>query len=413
MLKVVSMSTTGLLGSNSEDVIIAESHRETLWMISWIVIKDCSYTQVFSPELALQFVKSLSAYHGTCSDEFRYSDNVKVFLNMLVMLARPKAHSYSEEPAGDAPAERPSTSSRSKSVEIQLQRSILESLRRIHPTDYFSLSSLADSLADLCFGNQHVAIVDDVSNVVFLPCSEKLRGEAGEILCTLIGSSNFDHHSSQSNNAGSGPSKKGSANVNDRIIAKFVDLICSRAIDERAGDVSRVKRLNSIDAGSNTNSTNHEASVTSNFSSMFLSSISKLMAPTPHATLEVGNELENDTVLRRRNCVMIASVRPVIFKSKVEAGNNVWIPLLFVAEIKVMHTLLIKAFTQKEAVHCDLVKAVQFVACALSPWSNASEISPCVDDNVDSLNSCLDMVINIVKLVFDRIVDRTFVYLHL
>lgn len=518
MLKIVSMSTTSLSlpqpllstppnnasTAGSSGVLLTESLRAALWTISWKTVQESSYMHVFTQELALHFVKSLASYYSTntssnstIASEFRYSDNLRIFLTMLSTLARPKGLLLLTVPTNTLP---------SKPVTTQLHRAILEVLKKIESSsscasDYMAFSSLVVALAEITFANQFATLTSSITNtndnsssIVFKPCPVKLREEAGEMLCNLL----IYHHAEFDRahlNVHLCDNTGGS--VIDIISAKFIACICSSAIDSRisnsnfinmlpnqspqnistpthhdyssssASSSSRLRRPsnnNNIAINNSNNSFNtYGSSLMSSFSKMLhVSPLSPSASPNTSVNINIDAPWNRHAHYNNRNTTgtststVMGTMRPVCYdilqrsqsnssnsSLDIDAGSstksnsysmhntvmNYWTPLVFKAELKVMHLLLKKALmTQFDSdinnadVDNDWRNVVDFTACALSPWKRLTEVflpAPTVTATVPTVSASFSegsstssfndqsiLIIDILNHSFDAIMAK-------
>jgi hypothetical protein len=190
--------------------LAAESARGELWSLSWRAVDDASRFSAPSLALAHQMTQSLAAFYLEGMDgEFRYSENVRILLEVVVVLARPRKIQTSPsamvlaKPAASAPALAATTPTRSaatqgasfsasqqsKVMDVQLQRSVLTLLKSIRLVDVLVTSSLVSTLAEICFSNQLVQISSpfvDEKFIYLLPSSQKLRSAAGARIVALL-----------------------------------------------------------------------------------------------------------------------------------------------------------------------------------------------------------------------------------
>ena len=68
-----------------------ESARDDLWQATWQALRNAMSVRYLSAELALHMCQSLFGLYASNSDaEFRYSANIRILLEMVVVLSRPR-----------------------------------------------------------------------------------------------------------------------------------------------------------------------------------------------------------------------------------------------------------------------------------------------------------------------------------
>lgn len=151
-------ATIGRTGDGSmvmEDFERVETAKQSLWKSTWTAIYDASFFPSPCLPLALSFCNHLSdLYQSRADKEFRYSDNVRVLLEILVQVARPRGDIASNSSLSSSSSVSvkgvPSSSSSSvrnvshedRVTEAQLQRAVMQLLRSITPSDSISSSFL-------------------------------------------------------------------------------------------------------------------------------------------------------------------------------------------------------------------------------------------------------------------------------
>ena len=345
------------IDESGEDGIASEAGvREYLWQLSWSAVglaigfDEPSGT---GSDLALHLCQQLrDLYCGGADGEFRYSQNVKSLLEMVMILARPRCGalltggSSGMNSSASGASKDYRSSRRVSSGDSQLQRGIMALLRDIRPADLVAFSCLVSALCELCFGihytrldtnaiqgissvnsnnmsnNSNLSIQidlksDNTSLVMLMPVEEKLRAEAGDYLIQLLdgsGSSNNNNtnNSSGQNNLGSTNTEKiptvvikGSTSMSvclDVVSARFVVDLCEGLLSTRTASYS----YNPSSPVTNHGPTNSTLEATETISSTtgrvggFFESLGKMLssssmnAPTT-ATYSHESNLENVT----------------------------------------------------------------------------------------------------------------------
>jgi hypothetical protein len=208
-------------------IIALESARSQLWTVTWRCVEECSRCSCTSLELPLQMLNSLSTLYSEGLDgAFRYSETVRVLLEIVVVLSRPRMRvSITNATSPSSPEDTtthtntdssnnhegyyelspPSTSHNSRMLENQLHRSVIALLKSIRMNDLLVVSSLVSALAEIAFSCRLATAqspfvgVGEGSGVVFLaPPPVRLRQEAAQLLIALLGTANT--HGAQSAN---------------------------------------------------------------------------------------------------------------------------------------------------------------------------------------------------------------------
>ncbi len=198
-----------------------EIAREKLWQHAWAAVRSCVCFDRQGSELPLHICQHLKdLYCGGLDGEFRYSQNVKSLLDMVVVLARPRigvslsdsgngaaaaaAASQSSEGASGAEAVRALqvNAKMNKIAETQLVRGVIALLRSIAPVDIAAFSALVTAISELAFGRSFLEMSFDVKHFssagqaggaptqtrcfVLGPVDPKLRTEVGEYLMAVL-----------------------------------------------------------------------------------------------------------------------------------------------------------------------------------------------------------------------------------
>jgi hypothetical protein len=152
---------------SKDEVEHVEKCKHALWQLTWAAVRNTAFFTCNSVELALAIAQKLKElYKSRIDHEFRYSDNVRVLLEILVALVRPRVGllrtSQMLAPAGasaDASGSAGSyyavpdliTQKQDRVAESQLQRAVMDLLTIIQPTDGLAQSCLLSTLAEICF----------------------------------------------------------------------------------------------------------------------------------------------------------------------------------------------------------------------------------------------------------------------
>lgn len=196
---------------------LTEVAREKLWQSAWSAVRDCVCYERIGSDLALHICNQLKdLYSGGMDGEFRYSQNVKTLLELVVCIARPRT-GISLPPIGASSSLVADGSGHGASVEqsiedghnivqlnakmnkiadSQLARGVILLLRTIAPVDIVAFSSLMTTLSELAFGRSCIEMSYSVANtdggakiqrcIVLGPVDAKLRGEIGEYIISIL-----------------------------------------------------------------------------------------------------------------------------------------------------------------------------------------------------------------------------------
>lgn len=174
---------------SKEEVEHIERCKLTLWQLTWAAVRNTAFFPCNSAELALAIVQKLKElYKSRIDHEFRYSDNVRVLLEILVALVRPRAGLVRGSAAAACLPELGSsaavssyfaapdliTQKQDRVAESQLQRAVMELLSTIQPTDGLAQSCLLSTLTEICFSTLWVQVPVSPQSVSLI------RGEDGE-----------------------------------------------------------------------------------------------------------------------------------------------------------------------------------------------------------------------------------------
>jgi hypothetical protein len=320
-------------GSNGEGVSLVadelvaerESARDDLWQATWQAVREAVSVRCLTTELALHLCQSLSALYSSSKDaELRYSANIQILLEMVVVLSRPRLQS---EEWGDtvtvaleAVTSRPMSSS---VVNIQLQRAVMSLLKGIRAVDSLAFLSLVSCLSELCFSCQTVYSPVQLSvrplkiplsapvpsSFPLGPCAEKLRRDAGKYLLDILTASSDDRDKERSRRSSDevlvteGDAaftsslpvmSKGSAlSILDVIVKRFHYDICDSVLAARTGaresgaSTSGVlERTSNVSSG--TSATAIRGSGSSGRGTWFLSSIGRMLSASSPSDMTSG-----------------------------------------------------------------------------------------------------------------------------
>ena len=299
-----------------------ESARDDLWQATWQALRNAMSVRYLSAELALHMCQSLFGLYASNSDaEFRYSANIQILLEMVVVLSRPRLQN-------DISSQPSILSNRSTVVEMQLQRAVMDLLKSIKTVDSLAFLSLVSCLCELCFsfknvllsvqGTNHGALDSGTQPVPLGPCAEKLRIAAGKYLSDILQSSLEDRTGSKKNQVppqGERDSEvipvisKGSAlSTLDVVVKRFHYDICESAMNARAGNTGgevaapRATNCNTLTVGS---SAGNDGSSSSS-GVWFLSSIGRMLSTSSDQTpssLPIPSSLTPTQISPRRPSV--------------------------------------------------------------------------------------------------------------
>eukprot|EP01032_Pedospumella_encystans_P015971 gene15971-18240_t len=200
--QAATASTTPALSKDEVENI--EKCKLTLWQLTWIAVRTTAFFTCNSVELALAICQKLKElYKSRIDHEFRYSDNVRVLLEILVALVRPRvgllrgtaALTCSNNALPDL-----ITQKQDRVAESQLQRAVMDLLTVIQPTDGLAQSCLLSTLTEICFSVLWVQVQvtlpgsegesgkasAEVEWLVLGAAPERLRKEAADLLAQLL-----------------------------------------------------------------------------------------------------------------------------------------------------------------------------------------------------------------------------------
>lgn len=196
-----SSSTAAAVPTLSKDEVEnIEKCKLTLWQLTWISVRNTAFFTCNSVELALAICQKLKElYKNRIDHEFRYSDNVRVLLEILVALVRPRVGILRGNTAL-ASAALPDliTQKQDRVAESQLQRSVIDLLTVIQPTDGLAQSCLMSTLTEICFSVLWVQVQvsaqgesdsgkgGELEWLVLGAAPERLRKEAADLLAQLL-----------------------------------------------------------------------------------------------------------------------------------------------------------------------------------------------------------------------------------
>jgi hypothetical protein len=275
--------------------------RQALWEVAWSAVRMAICYGSVGTELPIHICKHLQElYVGGIESEFRYSQNVKSLLEMLVILARPRVAASVIQRTTTGPVtgtggasatqqqfsilqfetERPQSEGNSSSSMLrssarmgklgtsQLHRAIMTLLRSIRPHDVLSFSCLVVAISDLCFTGAHYAQMASTNltsglasvsgtgavagtggeeedaeaerRIIFSPVDEALRSEACKYLMLLFspdsGSASDQSFSDPSSGVGFAVSSDWLATGVEVVVRKFVEGLCEPLLATRASN---------------------------------------------------------------------------------------------------------------------------------------------------------------------------------
>eukprot|EP01041_Mallomonas_annulata_P004581 gene4581-9106_t len=197
-----STSTSSAVDESMDMWATEAGAREALWQLSWTAVRlsVCFDEPTGSGgELALHLCQQLrDLFAGGLEGEFRYSENVKNLLEMVVILARPRAGI----PGGGGVTKDKMQSRNAITGEVQLQRGVMTLLKDVRPTDPVSWCCTISALAELCYAVQPAMIQQQLSQSQSQPIDtrpppsppivhlsavdDRLRAEAGDYLISML-----------------------------------------------------------------------------------------------------------------------------------------------------------------------------------------------------------------------------------
>ena len=171
---------------SKDEVENIERCKHTLWQLTWSAVRNTAFFTCNSVELALAISQKLKElYKSRIDREFRYSDNVRVLLEILVALVRPRVGLLRSNQLAAADqqaqaAERDTyypvpdliTQKQDRVAESQLQRAVIDLLSIIQPADGLAQSCLMSTLAEICFSVLWVQVQTTSNSVLVAPADE-------------------------------------------------------------------------------------------------------------------------------------------------------------------------------------------------------------------------------------------------
>ena len=125
----------------------APAPKEDLWILAWMAVKDASAFSSPSSELAIQMCQSLSTLYTENAEVFQTDSNLRVFLDVLAVVSRPRLESG--EDGGVYVLQKESLLS-----EQQLQRALMAVLKEVKPKDVAAVYYFCSTLAEIAFSTQ-------------------------------------------------------------------------------------------------------------------------------------------------------------------------------------------------------------------------------------------------------------------
>lgn len=411
MLKFVSLSSEVVsvpkeLEMSQAKFTKLETARESLWTKCWKGLIEAVYVDMSSIDVALKFCQSLQLYYQTnLTHEFRYSENLRSLLTMIIVISRPRSFA-SRIPI--ASMNEKFSQQQQRSAELQLRRLILDMVKSINTSfsANFGPSSMVITLSEICFSNQRVSIGGTFAdrNIKLGPIPSKLRVEAAELLLELMNNS-LEEKTSKSLN------KFRSVEI---IVKQFVECIFASAIDKRFQIVD-------IDNNHPTQVENHIETPIKPYSNIFSATFGRLLSSKESA------ESKNSTPDKGYHDAMHVFESP--FNSTNSIGlklstcisdakeDAIWLPCHCQSELEVIKNAL-SSVLDHVANEQDLKKLSwncvnHMIACMICPWKS-SEIQLHENDEVvrlietDSVISSSNLICSIVKGVFSKVEQVNF-----
>ena len=171
-----------------------ESARDDLWQATWRALRKAVSVKCLTPELALHFCQSLSGLYTSSFDaEFRYSANIQILLEMVVVLSRPRPIENKNKNTNINTKINNNDKYESNKplsvTDIQLHRAVISLLKGIKAVDSLAFLSLISCLSELSFAFKPVLMLthdpsqDSTQDppILLRPTDEKLRIAAKNI----------------------------------------------------------------------------------------------------------------------------------------------------------------------------------------------------------------------------------------
>lgn len=276
-----------------EMVAERESARDDLWQTTWRALKAAVGVRCLTAELALHMCQGLSGLYASSSDaEFRYSANIQILLEMVVVLSRPR---LSAVPDGHQLFFAGASKQRSSVTDIQLHRALIALLKLIRAVDSLAFLSLVSCLSELCFSFQTVLLPAEGRPILLGPCDEKLRIAAGKYLLEIMQASLEDREGPNTGSSSSSSSiedrdkdvpgipvvviSRGSALAAlDVIVKRFHYDICESAMAARVDSSSRQLSVRAESASDITLAVPGGSDASSSSGVWFLSSLGRMLS---------------------------------------------------------------------------------------------------------------------------------------
>jgi hypothetical protein len=246
--------------------------RQALWELAWSAVRMAICYGSTGTDLPIHICKNLQElYLGGMESEFRYSQNVKSLLEMLVVLSRPRIQASVVQSAdqfnilkfdlerpvsvdgGGGAAQFQHRSMKMGKLGIsQLHRAIMSLLRAITPHDVLSFSCLVVAISDLCFtGCQYAqmsstsltvradllagSVDDDIERrIIFSPVDEGLRSDACKYLMEIFRGGGVQETENSSGFVIPATSSDWLATGVEVVVRKFVEGLCEPLLATRA-----------------------------------------------------------------------------------------------------------------------------------------------------------------------------------
>lgn len=403
--------------------------RQALWELAWSAVRMAICYSSVGTDLPIHICKNLQElYVGGIESEFRYSQNVKSLLEILVILARPRVQAsviqrtgqfsilqFEVERPQSEGGDRPLSSTRSsarmgKLGTSQLHRTIMTLLRAIKPHDVLSFSCLVVAISDLCFTGAHYTQMastnmppgivttedeDDVEierRIVFSPVDETLRSDACKYLMQIFSDCEKTTAGSE-NSTGSGfvVSSDWLATGVEVVLRKFVEGLCDPLLATRASNC-KITRPGCfvVAAATATATVTSVASKTTatQESRGFLASLARILTLEDNSEVEVDHhqEVNQESVGATKATTASLSLIPLhisinsAFTPSSVVSPDSWrmFPISIIlmealatvldSGLPALQTLSLKSGDVAKKSILVLRQLISVVACLISPW---------------------------------------------
>jgi hypothetical protein len=404
--------------------------RQALWELAWSAVRMAICYGSVGTDLPIHICKNLQElYVGGIESEFRYSQNVKSLLEILVILARPRVQASvtqrtrqfsllqfeMERPQSEG-GDRPPSSSISRSSTrmgklgtSQLHRAIMGLLRAIRPHDVLSFSCLVVAISDLCFTGAHYAQMastnltlgtgaaattyeDDTETerrIIFSPVDEALRSEACKYLMQIFSDSDRTGTTGSDSSTGSGfaVSSDWLATGVEVVLRKFVEGLCDPLLATRASNCKVARPGHSAATAAATVTSVPQKVTASHESRGFLSSLARILTLEENSDEEVdqkggqGVSLETgDVTTTTTTSLSLIPLSVALDSASPSASPDLWrmFPLSLIlvealatvldSGLPALQTLSLKSSDVAKKSIIVLRQLISVVACLISPW---------------------------------------------